>query len=175
MTKRIIILIVSILLVVLAVSAIGFVTNGFNKDKDTWGITEVNEKNAFKADAYTIKSANTGDGYEVTVSDDGEIKVKGTNNSGAEVKLAVQEIELAAGTYTFTSGAKGTSKTSYCMILSDGTTTHYADFSGNTFEVSADTTFTAYILIQDKAEINVTFTPVIVEGEDAGSFFVTAE
>ena len=175
MTKRILILGIALLVIILAVSAIGFATNGFSKDKDTWGITQLNENNLFKADAYTIKSANTGDGYDITVSNDGEIKVKGTNNSGAEVKLAVQEIKLAAGTYTFTSGATGTSKTSYCMILSDGTTTHYADFSGNTFEVASETTFTAYIVIQDKAEINTTFKPVVVEGETAGSFFVTAQ
>lgn len=175
MTKRIIILIVSILLVVLAVSAIGFATNGFSKDKDTWGITQVNEDNLFKADEYSIESANTGDGYEVTVSDDGEIKIKGTNNSGAEVRLAVQEIKLAAGTYTFTSGVSSTSKGSYCMMITDGTSTYYADFSGNTFDISAEGTFTAYIVIQDEATVNVTFKPVIVEGETAGSFFVTAQ
>lgn len=174
MAKRIFILLGALLVIILAVSAIGFATNGFDKDRDNWGITQLNEDNLFSADSYSIKSANTGDGYEVTVSEDGHIKVKGTNESGAEVKLAVQEIKLASGTYTFTSGVSGASKSSYCMMITDGTTTHYADFSNNTFEISAEATFTAYIVIQDKADINVTFEPVLVPGEDAGTFYVTS-
>ena len=174
MAKRILLIVLCVLAVVLAVSAIGFATNGFDKETDNWGITQLNEKNLFKVDSYAIESQNTGDGYDVTVSDDGEIKITGKNESGSEVKLVVQEIKLAAGEYTFTSGVSGTSKNGYCMMLSDGTTTYYADFSNNTFEINAEATFTAYIVIQDEVTVNATFKPVIVEGAESGSFYVTS-
>lgn len=172
MAKRILLIVLCVLAVVLAVSAIGFATNGFDKNTDSWGITQLNENNLFKVDSYTIKSQNSGDGYVVTVSDNGEIKVTGKNETGNEVKLLVQEITLTKGTYTFTSGASGVSKNGYSMYLSDGTTTHYADFSGNTFDIAADATFTAYIVIKENTDINATFKPVIVEGAEAGAFYV---
>lgn len=171
--KHVFIIIGCILVAVFLSTMIGFATNGHDRNEDNWGITQVNKDNFFKSADYTIMTKNTGDGYNVTVSDKGEIKVTGKNESGTLAKLEVQRLTLPAGTYTFTSGASGTSKSGYHMYLTDGTNTIYADFDQNTFTVSAEASYTAYISIADECEISSTFKPVLVKGEEEGSFYVS--
>ena len=87
--KNVFIIIGCILVAVFLSTMIGFATNGHDRNEDNWGITQVNKDNFFKSADYTIMTKNTGDGYNVTVSDKGEIKVTGKNESGTLAKLEV--------------------------------------------------------------------------------------
>lgn len=171
--KKVITIIVCLVVGVFLTSMVGFMTNSFDTNKDNWGIAQLNEDNFINVDDYVIKDQNSGDGYSIDVSDKGEIKVTGKNESGAAVTLEIQQITLPAGTYTFTSGVNGTSKNSYHLYLDNGEeTTYYADFGTNTFTISAEDTFKIYLSIAKDAEVNKTFKPVLVKGETAGDFYV---
>ena len=171
--KKVITIIVCLVVGVFLTSMIGFMTNSFDTNKDNWGISQLNEDNYIYVDDYVIKDQNSGDGYSIDVSDKGEIMVTGKNESGAAVTHEIQQITLPAGTYTFTSGANGTSKNSYHLYLDNGEgTTYYADFGTNTFTISAEDTFKVYLSIAKDAEVNKTFKPVLVKGETAGDFYV---
>ena len=171
--NKILTIIICLVVGVFLASMVGFMTNGFDKDKDNWGVTQLNDDNYFKVDNYVIKDQNSGDGYEIDVSDKGEIKVTGKNESGAAVTHQIQQITLPAGTYTFTSGVNGCSKIGYNLYLDNGSeTTYYADFGNNTFTVAAEDTFMVYLSIGKDVEVNCTFKPVLVSGESAGDFFV---
>ena len=156
------------------VCMIGWVSKGtfdFSNTED-WSLLEVNEDNLLDAEKYTIKTLNTGLGYGIEVNEYGQIKVSGTNNSGEAQTHEVQEVTLPAGTYTLSSGAKGTSIAGYNMSIVVGDATYYADFGSNTtFTVASETEATINIYINDKVEINQTFSPVLVAGEDEGDFF----
>ena len=150
--KKAIIIIVCLLVGVFLASIVGFMTNGFDKNQDNWGITQLNEDNYFKVDDYVIKDQNSGDGYSIDVSDKGEIKVTGKNESAAAVTVEIQSITLPLD------NAEGR--------------TIYADFGDNTFTLSAEDTFKVYLSIAKDAEVNKTFKPVLVKGETAGDFYV---
>lgn len=163
------------LLCIFVLCMIGRVSNGtfdiFNTDE--WELRSVNEDNLIKVDSYDVKDLNTGLGYTIDVTDDGQIKVSGENETEEAQQIKVQELTLAKGTYTFTSGVKGTSKAGYNMAIVIGEKTYYADFgTDSTFTLDAEATATVYINIGAKTECNVTFSPVLVEGEEAGDFFV---
>ena len=171
--KKAIIIIVCLVVGVFLTSMVGFMTGGFDRNQDNWGVTQLNKDNYFNVDDYVIKDQNSGDGYVIEVSDKGEIEVTGKNESGAAVTVEIQTITLQKGTYTFTSGVNGTSKNGYYLYLSDtNSTTYYADFGNNTFTLSAETTLKAYISIGKDTEVNKTFKPVLVSGEAAGDFYV---
>ena len=58
------------------------------------------------------------------------------------------------------------------MSIVVGDATYYADFGSNTtFTVVSETEATINIYINDKVEVNQTFSPVLVAGEDEGDFF----
>ncbi|MBQ7906811.1 MAG: hypothetical protein IJ309_02425 [Clostridia bacterium] len=165
----------AVVISVVVISVIGFASKGsFDfSDTENWAIQSPNANNLLKVDAYEVKDLNTGLGYTIDVTDDGQIKVSGTNNTEESQQIEVQDVTLAAGTYTFSSGAKGTSLSGYNMsIVIDGNT-YYADFGSNTtFTLEAEATGTVYINIVAKVEVNKTFSPVLVPGEEVEDFFV---
>lgn len=174
-TKRILTAVVCTVVAVVLLGLLGFVSNGFSTNTDEWGVSQVNTDNLLKVDNYDIEDINTGDGYEIDVTKDGEIKLTGKNESESSKSHKVQDIELEKGTYTFSSGAKNTSMMGYHMYiqLEENGTKYYADFGANsTFTLETDVTVTVYIGIAAETELNVKFSPVIVKGEEAGSFFV---
>ena len=169
---KIIIIIVCVLLTFALCTLFGFLTNG------TWNVNDmelrsVNEDNLIKVDSYDVEDLNTGLGYTIDVTENGQIKISGENETEESQQIKVQELTLAKGTYTFSSGVKGTSKNGYNMAIVIGENTYYADFgTDSTFTVEEEATVTVYINIGAKTECNVTFSPVLIEGEEAGDFFV---
>ena len=173
-TKNTIIVILLVASTVVLTGLLGFATNGFSEtNPENWELYSINKDNYFKVDDYTVKTINSGNGYNITVTDNGQIKISGKNETESAVEIEVQQIKLPAGTYTFTSGANGTSLQGYNMCLKDSSTgVYYADFGENsTFTLASETELTAYINIGAEKTCNVTFSPVIIEGEEKGSFF----
>lgn len=170
-TKRIVTIISLVLLTVFLVAIIGNVTNGFDSlfKPDEWGKKELNPDNLIKLPYLleTEKTVSMEEGVEITVNDDGSIKVKGENKTTSDIEVEICKVKLAAGTYTFTSGVNGCSASRYYLKAGN----HYADFNTNTFILSAEEELTVKLVIKPDESINVTFKPVIVAGEKSGSFY----
>lgn len=168
----------AVVISVVVISVIGFASKGsFDfSDTENWAIQSPNENNLIKVDEYEVKDLNSGLGYSIDVTDDGQIKISGSNETEEAEQIKVQEVTLAAGTYTFSSGAKGTSLAGYNMSIVIGGNTYYADFgSDTTFTLEAEATGTVYINIGSKVAVNKTFSPVLVPGEEVEDFFVIGQ
>ena len=168
-------LIIGLIVVLAIVVAGGFITAGFtifNPDEiRDYHAPELNEDNLYTAEYLTIEDTNTGYGVKLDVNEDnGSIKLSGKATADIDKQFAT--FTLDAGTYTFTAVEDG-SKTSYCVYAKVGGEIVYADFTpANTFEVNADnTTVELYISVIEGTEVNNMVYPVIVSGEEAGSFF----
>ena len=170
MTKRIITIAALLLVTVFLVAIIGNLTNGFDNlfKPDEWGKKEVNPNNLIKAATYTIETNSMPEGIDITVSDEGEIKVKGENKTTDNIVVEICKVNLKAGTYTFTSGVNGCSASKYYLQAGQ----YYADFNNNTFPLPTDSELTVNLVVTPGESINVTFKPVLVAGEEAGSFYV---
>ena len=164
------------LIITLAVVAVGgFVTAGFTifrpdeiKDHFTPGL---NEANLYTAEHLTIEDTNTGYGVKIDVQDNGSIKLNG--KASAEISKTFAMLSLNKGTYTLTA-VDGSNIASYYVTADVGGEEFKADFTpDNTFEVIADNTTVALTLhIAKDADVSgVVVYPVIVSGEEAGSFF----
>lgn len=166
--KKILTLVV-LLLAVAGIASIAVWTEGFT----AWEITEVNESNLINVSLYdgTLDNRRT-DGLTVDVDEDGKITVEGKNDGETDIKIKVGEVKLAEGEYTF-SAARSTSKKTYYMSLENGDTVIYNnDGKNSTFDVETETTYSIYIVVNAGQEIDTTFKPVLVAGDEAGSFYV---
>ena len=150
------------------------VTDGFQD----YEFREVNEDNLINVDNYvaTLEDKRT-DGLKVEVNDDGVIAITGENKSETDVEIEVCSVELKADEYTLSCEAKGIDDKTYYLIARTGegdtaTTITVDSEKGETFKVEAEATYTIYIVVCDGEEIDTTFKPVLVEGDEAGDFYV---
>ncbi len=165
----------TIAVVLVCILCCGFVMwmfGGFNEmsidnAKDVFE-RELNENNLYTSECITITDRNDGNGIKLTVNENGSISIKGKADSAIEYDIA--EVTLKAGKYTFTALDDASLKTAYVSLDLEGVDFN-ADFTGNTFTVVEDTTVTLTIHIAEGTEINATVYPVIVEGDEAGSYF----
>lgn len=169
--KNIVIIIVAILLVVALVAVIGVATDGLTSFSGM-SIKKVNPDNLIKLEDYDITEIedDKATGYIIDITDDGEIKIKGENEAETAVKLAVQDVTLQAQEYYFATGADCDDDT-YFVTIENADGSVIFDEEG-VIEVETADTYTVYINIEAEAEINETFSLVLVEGEEKQSFFV---
>ena len=170
-TKRnLIVIVVAVLLSVFVATLIGTMTNGFEDtfNPEEWNKKDVNTDNLISKDSYLIRTQSYEQGLEVEVKDNGLIKVTGENKDAETMQIDICKVTLPAGTYTFSSGVNGTSASKYYLKAGD----YYADFNNNTFTLTQETELTVSIFVLKGEEVNCTFAPVIVPGEEEGSFFV---
>ena len=168
----------------LALGFVGWMTNGFTAfDKDSISDKferKLNEDNlvykAFLASGYTSKSGNDGNGLTWTINDDGSVTVNGTASADAYFNLCTVTI-ADKGDQTFTAVDGGSLTTYYVEGKANGVTVWYSDWqniqdTSATKTFSTSTTISLDIVIKAGTEMkNVTFYPVIVEGETAGNYF----
>ena len=162
-----------ILLVILALVGVAGLCFGIINN-----IRQVNPDNIITADSYDeTLAAEREDNITVSVNDNGEIAVKGKNETETDVKIKVCDVTLANGEYTISSNAKGVGEKYYlCIETGEGenlviTLADTADKSTIKVETD-DTIYTVYIVVCAGSEIDTTFQPVLVSGKEAGSFFV---
>ena len=170
-TKRnIIVIIVAVLVAVFISTLIGSLSNGYEDlfEPSKWNKGDINTENFISKEHYLIKTTSFEEGIEVVVDSDGLIKVNGENKSDSTFTADICTITLPAGTYTFTSGVAGTSASKYYLKAGD----YYADFNNNTFELEEETELTVVLNVLKGETINTIFAPVIVEGEEEGSFYL---
>ena len=164
-TKRTIKRIALILAVALVGGIMGSMVAGgtslFNRD--------LNEDNLIKVENYLIQDEDdNGNGIEVTVKEDGTIKLNGTAKSDDE--YTVTEILLQPGTYTM-SGVKSDKKGAGLKAVF-GANEHYAGTSSDTFVLETATTVSIVVYaVEDTFCLNKTIRPVLVAGDDAGDFY----
>lgn len=162
------------------VSFIGKKTNGFMDDITIDALTQrdLNEDNLYKADLLTIgETYNPGNGITLKTKSDGVIILDGKLGGDTAVDIKVASIDLAAGTYTFTTDAKTGLYSAYMYATADNGTTKLAfDFGGNnadgTFELAATSSYDIYIHVEPDVAFNdLDFCPTIVTGDEAGEFY----
>ena len=167
---RKIISMIALVLVIAAVASLAVWTEGFT----AWKIRELNEDNLIKSENYVDGlDDKREDGLKIEVDEDGVITVEGENETEDDVKIVVTTVTLKAGEYTISSSAKGTDDKTYYLSIEAGDNVIIADEDeDSTFEVDEETTYTVYIVVCAGEEIDTTFKPVLVNGDEAGSFFV---
>ena len=150
------------------------VTDGFQD----FEFRQVNEDNLINVDNYiSTLDGYKQDGLNVSVNDDGVIAVTGENETETDVEIEVCSITLKADEYTLSCESKGIDDKSYYLIArtgeGDSATTIVIDSDkSETFDVTEESEFTIYIVVCDGEEIDTTFKPVLVEGDEPGNFFV---
>ena len=142
----------------------GGLTDAFDRDK--------NEDNLIKVDTSYIKTHNTNRGVEITVKDNGVIKLSGKATSDYSVKVA--SVKLAAGTYTI-SGLDEPDINRFWMYVQHSGGEAIAGTDGASFTLNAEETVVIYLSWAEDYNFNLfnenTVRPVIVEGKEAGSFY----
>ena len=167
------IILICVLLSVGLCAVFGAITKGF-QDFD---VREVNPDNLLKVESYVEGlDAEREDGLTVTVDDDGVIKLSGKNKTEEAVQIVVQEVTLEVGKYTISSGSKNTDEETCFISVVNGEETIIADTEkDSTFTITTnDTTVTVYITVNAGETVDLTFKPVLVEGSEAGAFYVIA-
>lgn len=172
-TKRTVGLIAVFLAAVLCCGFIGWMTGGFqNFDRDYVSdkfSPKLNEDNLFKAENVTLTSKNDGYGLKFTVNDDGSIHVKGT--ASREYNELIGTVILDSGKYTITALNGASMNTAYVTAVVGSVETP-ADFTNNQLNITTDNTSVELVLhVLQGTEIDATIYPVIVSGEEAGSFY----
>lgn len=170
-TSRTILIIVAVVLALVGIAGMCFTI--------LRNVRETNPDNLLNVDNYvaTLEDKRDDD-IEIDVSKTGEITVKGENDTNADIEIMVQEVTLAKGEYTISSGAWGTDDEKYYLCARTGegesaVTIIADDGDKSTFKVEADdTVYTVYIVICDDVTVNATFKPVLVADDEAGSFYV---
>ena len=158
-----------------AFAFIGHITGGFQTPLKDATLMDRNEDNlltgkyGWKDDVY-----NVGDGYKLTASNDGTVKINGkyTGANGSAV-IDLEKLTLSAGTYTI-SGAPNGGNATYKLQVSYGSSTVTGDFGAEngTFTLTTSTEVTVQLVIYDDFDFNnVSIRPVLVEGSEAGSFY----
>lgn len=134
-----------------------------------------NDDNLIKVDDTYIQSQKTNYGLEVTVENDGTIKLKG--NTSANEELPVQTLTLPAGTYTI-SGINKVDLSKMTLCAKWGGNVAHAGTGSETFTLENETEVTISIIIEaaEDGESTIAFEnriirPVLVEGEEPGEFY----
>ena len=170
-----------LLCVAIVLPLFGFIsvqTNSFNNPEDLF-TRELNPDNLLKTGEdgnVTLTTHTTESGMAVTVSDNGAVKVKGGNSSysGSSEKLQYAEIKLPAGTYTISSGLDHPSTATEYVTVTYGDKSATADLgqeNPGTFTLTEETTVVVWLHLCPAEDHNVTFYPVLVADDEAGSFY----
>lgn len=137
----------------------------FGRDVNPDNLIDVKDKNY-------IKTHDTNRGVDIKVNDDGVITLSGKASSDYSVKVA--EVRLEAGTYTI-SGLNDPDVNDFRMYVAYSGGSAFAGTDNATFTLAAAETVTVTIAWAEDHNFNL-FTgnkvyPVIVEGDEAGSFW----
>lgn len=155
--------------VLLAIAFIGLGFYAVTKLTD-WKFKTVNEDNLIQVDNYTlVDTKDKNADIQIDVTDDGQIVIEGENKTDDATEIEVVSILLEKGDYFISSGAKKCDKDTYYLVLRDSEGGEIV--ADNDFTVAEATSYTVYIVIQSDVEIDTTFSPVLVEGDKAGSFY----
>ena len=130
---------------------------------------ELNPDNLMPAE-YLIEDGDTnGVGIDISVNDDGVIKLNGKATSDDEYSVCF--ITLKPGTYTI-SGIKSNLDGVALKVLYNGNMSAVSGLMDDTFVIETETTVEVVITVAEGTWcINKTIKPVIVEGEKPGDFY----
>ena len=158
-----------VLVAVLVIALLGGVAtvafaNGFLQDR--------NKDNLLIVDSTYLKDKDLLNGIELDVTEDGAIHIKGDPSDNASV--IIQEVKLAAGTYTISGIEKLDMNQIYlCVMYGSGSMAIAGDTSA-TFTLTAEETVSVELHIVKDSKIpyaNRVIRPVLVKGEKAGEFY----
>ena len=175
-TKRnLIVIAVAVLVAVFVSTLIGTLTNGFEDIKLG---KEVNSDNLIQVDEESIELNNApgtlpeklSSYYDVNVSRKGVVTIDGENeNDSEEQYIILWSSDELDGTYTFDCDVEGTFRGEVAICTADTT---YEIIENNTFTATKGTTYYAVIIVSAGQKVDASFYPVLVEGEEKGSFYL---
>ena len=164
--QRILILVGSILLTVLAVVGLSKATGVAE-----WNFREPNPDNLYSQISLNpdIKDGIVADGEKgvlIELDDDNRIKINGTADE--DVTYAIGTVTLPAGTYVFDSDINNGSKGSVYMSLMNGESVVAEGYRGEVvFTLATECTVTVTVTIKGETDVNKTLEPVICKGTSA--------
>ncbi len=161
------------LVLVGALLCAGFLHFSGSDLKVDWLEKERNQDNFIELnDSYIVDGSNS-KGIDWKVSDDGTIKLYGKTSSAGSV--VVQTVELTAGKYTYSVGTDKVNVDKFYSYVDVNGQQYIAGTADDTFELVEDSTVQVIICWLENTNfgevIGTTFRPIIVEGENAGSFY----
>ena len=109
-TKKVLTIIGCVLLCALFLGVGVYVVDALTE----WDIKTVNENNIIKVDDYVLEDTEDKDAaIQVDVTEDGEIKVTGENNTDSATEIEVVSVILDKGKYHISSGDKKCDEDTY--------------------------------------------------------------
>ena len=170
--------IITAIIIVAVVVALGVgavaITNRFT------GLFNNKDNLVHTLEEYEDKGGNDGNGLVWTVKDDGSIHCEGTitNDELDEATFVIGTVKVTEEDfYTLTGAPKGSKATFYIKAEYEDDTgnlkTIYSDFDGectSLTKLDKDTEVTLTIVVKADVEIDYTFKPTFVAGEEAGKF-----
>lgn len=170
--RTIITIVVSVLLAALACSFLGSISEGFTNWEDA-SLRKRNEDNLFTGE---FTEFNDGNGVSATGRNDGSVLLSGKNGAESAVTIPLENLNLAAGTYTLTGAPNGGNSTYHITAkYTDGNgavQTAISDFNTKTFTITAQQNVEFSIVVYPETSVNgVLIKPVLVSGTEAGSFY----
>ena len=171
--KMFVTIISAALIAVLACVGIGAMTSGFTN----FSVIERNTDNLIAADTFGEDLIKDDSGVNVKANEDGVLSLTGSNKGASLAVIELGTIKLEAGEYTFTTGKNGmnddTNGSTYYMGLHDGSTTVRAD-TKNTITVDAESEYRIVLCVNADENVDgVKLYPMILEGKDEATFYVT--
>ena len=88
----------------------------------------------------------------------------------AAVEFEICTVTLEEGEYFISSGAKGCSDKTYYLVVEDEDGNKI--IADNDFDVDSTDEYTISVVVEAGEKIDAKFAPVLVEGDEAGKFFV---
>ena len=170
--RSLIVIGVAVLLSAVVCSFLGGISDGFTNWKDAT-IRDRNEDNLLTGE---FTDFNDGNGVSATGRADGSILLGGKNGTTSSITIPVEKVALVAGTYTV-SGAEKVGNTTYHIAVKytdgDGVTqTAISDFNTKTFTITSAQTVEVSIVVYPDVDVDgICIKPVLVAGEDVGSFY----
>ena len=158
----------SVLLAVIMVGVLGNALDLFSKDFSDITLRERNAKNELKG---TFTDYNAGDGIKATRNNDGSIKLRGKNESGADIVIPLETVTLGAGTYSLWGASNGGKNSYYIKAVTVDNSVYISDFTGNSFTLASEQAVNLYIVICDETSVYTTLKPVLCKGTENVGFY----
>ena len=167
-TKLILAVVAAVVVSTLLVALIGNAAGLFTKPLDEITLRDRNEENILKG---TFTDYNAGNGVQATMNKDTSIKLSGTNKSGEDIEILVEQLTLEAGTYSLWGAPNGGRQSYHILLRTNGGQEIVSDFDGNSFVIDSKQSVSVYIVVCDDVTVYTTVRPVLCKGAAEVDFY----
>lgn len=167
-TKLILAVVAAVVVSTLSVALIGNAAGLFTKPLDEITLRDRNEENILMGN---FSDYNAGNGVQATMNKDTSIKLSGTNKSGEDIEILVEQVTLEAGTYSLWGAPNGGRQTYHILLRTNDGQEIVSDFDGNSFVLESKQSVSVYIVVCDEVTVYTTVRPVLCKGAAEVDFY----